>query len=181
MMKICESDNDVVLNIVSCDIDMLLYEHDLYRWIMIMLLWDDSSGGELLSLGQCMFCLLSGGDFKHYVVVALTCCDMHSLCRCCWWKRQVAIRAGWNADLSQIRAWWIQGSSRVNLIHEWTNWWWYGTIYIWVWLKLWVSLHNLNDEYVIALCMLMDWVWEWCCVIVVECVDVWILPCSLYR
>lgn len=38
---------------------------------------DDSSGGELLSLGQCMFYFLSGEDFKHHVVVALTCCNMH--------------------------------------------------------------------------------------------------------
>lgn len=45
---------------------------------------DDSLEGELLSLGQCMFCLLSGGDFKHYVVVALMFYDMHSLFHCCW-------------------------------------------------------------------------------------------------
>lgn len=42
-----------------------------------MLLWDNSSGGELLSLSQCKFCLLSGGDFKYYVVVALMCIDIH--------------------------------------------------------------------------------------------------------
>lgn len=90
-------------------------------WAWIMLLnyefvdVDNSSGGELLSLGQCMFYFLSGGDFKHHVFVALPCCDMHSLHRCCWWKRQVIIQARRIGDLSRIRAGWIRGSSRNNL------------------------------------------------------------------
>lgn len=123
--------------------------------------------------------VLMGGDFIHYVVVALTCYDMHSLGHCCWWKRHVTIRVGWVGDLSWIRAMWIRGSSMVNPVPEWTNWRWYGTTCIWFWLNLRVPLHNLNDEYVITLCMMMDWVWEGSYVIVVECVDILILPCIL--
>lgn len=48
-------DDDVVIIYVNYDDDMLLYEHELYRWIISMFLWDDSSGGELLSLGQFIF------------------------------------------------------------------------------------------------------------------------------
>lgn len=145
MMEICIHNDDVVISFLNYDDDMLLYEHDWCRWIMSMLLWDASSRGELLSLDQCMFCLLSGGDFKYYVVVALACCDMHSLCCYCWWKRQVEIRAGWISDLSWIRAGWIRGSSMVNSVSECPNWFWYGTTYIWVWSNLWVSLHNLIE------------------------------------
>lgn len=119
-------------NFVNRDDNMLFYEHELCCWIIIMLLWDYSSGWELLSLGQCIFSLLSGGDFKHYIVVALMCCDMHLLCHYCWWKRQVAIWVEWIGDLSRIRAGEIRGLSRVNSILEWTNWWWYGTTCIWV-------------------------------------------------
>lgn len=83
MLDMCIIGDDVVLLVVNHDDDIMLYAHDLCCWIVIMLLWDDSPKGELLSSGQCIFCLLSGGDFKHYVVAALTCCDIHSLCHCC--------------------------------------------------------------------------------------------------
>lgn len=132
MMDMCIHDDDVVITSVNYDDDTLLYEHEICCWTMIMLLRDDSSGGELLSLSQCIFCLLSGGNFKHYVIVAFMCCDMHSLYRYWWWKWQVEIRAWWIGDLSRIRAGWIQGSSRVNLVLEWINCWWYGTTCIWV-------------------------------------------------
>lgn len=44
-------DDDGMLIFVNCDDGMLLYEHELCHWIMSIFLWDDSSGGELLSLG----------------------------------------------------------------------------------------------------------------------------------
>lgn len=75
-MDMCIHD-DVDVRMFVNYMDMLLYEHALCRWIMSMLLWDDSLGGELLSFGQGMFCLLSGEDFKHYVVIILICCVMH--------------------------------------------------------------------------------------------------------
>lgn len=54
----------------------------MMKHVMLMSLWDNSLEGKLLSLGQCRFCFLSGRDFKHYIVVALMCCNMHSLYRC---------------------------------------------------------------------------------------------------
>lgn len=57
-------DNIVLLD-VNYDDDMLLYEHDFCCWMLSMLLFDDSSGGELLSLSQYIYYLLSGGEFKH--------------------------------------------------------------------------------------------------------------------
>lgn len=96
-------DDDILMSSMNCDDDMLLYVHNyvVKLWDVVV---DDSLGGEMLSLDKYMFCLLSEGDFKHYVIVALTCYDMHSLCRCYWWKMQVTLRAGWIDDLFWIWA-----------------------------------------------------------------------------
>lgn len=51
MMDTCIHDDDVVIIFVNSDDNVLLYKHKLCCWIMSMLLWDDTSEGELLLLG----------------------------------------------------------------------------------------------------------------------------------
>lgn len=50
MLDMCAIDDDIVLLVVNYKDGMLFYEHNLCCGMMSMLLWDDSSGRELLSL-----------------------------------------------------------------------------------------------------------------------------------
>lgn len=78
---------------------------------------DNSSRGELLSLSQCMFCLFSIGDFKHYDVAALTYIDMHHYVVPVDERGKLQSEQG-GFMMSRIRVGWIRGLSRVNLIPE---------------------------------------------------------------
>lgn len=76
MMELCIHDNYIVMNYVNGDYDMLMYKHD-YLLNYELLLWIMVLEGNYYRWVNALFCLLSEGEFKHYVYVALTCCDMN--------------------------------------------------------------------------------------------------------